>query len=442
MPIGSKFAASSSTSVVASVTSLSSAAHDRGERDRPLPSVIRRSRSSSVAARAVERPHLLAGASHGARRCGRRRASSGRTRAAGCRRRASRSSSRRRRSRSRASRRRAGGRAATSATGRQRRSRTPGRCSEGSPPGRRRRSRPTPGAGSAGRRPSTGSSSPSKSVATSRARPTIESRSTRFIVGVTSSTWSCTGSTSASGVPGSIPSGRTMIPAWSVPSPISSSARIIPRDTSPRSGRSSSGPGKPGRSTPGSPTATVAPTPKFQAPQTICRGSPSPTSTWQSWSLSAFGCLSAATHPADAQIREVVALVGDADVDAPAPPRATRPRAAARSRCASASTRTYSRSQESGRSSELPREAKVVAPELPQVGELVAEHRDPLEPPAEGEAACTARGRSRRTRTASDRPCPAPPTSIQPECRQTGQPAPSQTWHETYASIDGSVKGK
>ena len=104
-----------------------------------------------------------------------------------------------------------------------------------------------------------------------------------------------TGRTSASGVPGSIPSGSTMIPAWSAPRPISSSARIIPRDSSPRSGRSSSGAGKPGSSTPGRPTATVAPTPKFQAPQTICRGSPSPTSTWQSWSLSAFGCFSAAT---------------------------------------------------------------------------------------------------------------------------------------------------
>ena len=37
---------------------------------------------------------------------------------------------------------------------------------------------------------------------------------------------------------------------------------------------------------------------------------------------------------------------------------------------------------------------------------------------------------------------PAPPTSIQPECRQTGQPAPSHTWQDTYASIEGSVKGK
>ena len=37
---------------------------------------------------------------------------------------------------------------------------------------------------------------------------------------------------------------------------------------------------------------------------------------------------------------------------------------------------------------------------------------------------------------------PAPPISIQPECRQTGQPELSQTWQETYASIEGSVNGK
>ena len=155
---------------------------------------------------------------------------------------------------------------------------------------------------STGSAPVTGGSSgsgrrrtPSQSAATSRATPTIESRSGLFIVGVTSSTWSTSGRASASGVPGSSPSGRSMIPEWSGPSPTSSSARIIPRETSPRSGRSSSGPGKPGRSAPGRPTATVAPTPKFHAPQTICCGSAFPTSTWQSCSRSAFGCGSAAS---------------------------------------------------------------------------------------------------------------------------------------------------
>ena len=58
---------------------------------------------------------------------------------------------------------------------------------------------------------------------------------------MTSSTWSRIGSTSTSGVPGSGPSASTMIPAWSSPRPISSSARIIPRDGWPRSSRSSSG---------------------------------------------------------------------------------------------------------------------------------------------------------------------------------------------------------
>ena len=41
--------------------------------------------------------------------------------------------------------------------------------------------------------------------------------------------------------------------------------------------------------------ATVAPAPKFQAPQTIWRGSLSPTSTLQSWRRSAFGCFPASS---------------------------------------------------------------------------------------------------------------------------------------------------
>ena len=56
----------------------------------------------------------------------------------------------------------------------------------------------------------------------------------------------------------------------------------------------------------------MAPTPKFQAPQTIARGSPSPTSTFVSCSRSAFGCFAGLEHPADAEEAEVAALVGDA----------------------------------------------------------------------------------------------------------------------------------
>ena len=158
---------------------------------------------------------------------------------------------------------------------------------------------------------------PSHRAATSRASPTSERRSGRFIVGVTSSTWSTSGRTSANGVPGSSPSGRSMIPEWSVPRATSSSARIIPRDTSPRSGRSSSGPGKPGRTAPGRPTATVAPAPKFHAPQTICCGSGLPTSTWQSWSRSAFGCGSAASTRPTTKWPRLPPESADADVDHP-----------------------------------------------------------------------------------------------------------------------------
>ena len=61
----------------------------------------------------------------------------------------------------------------------------------------------------------------------------------------------------------------------------SDSERIIPSETVPRSfARSSVRPS--GSTAPGSATATVAPASKFHAPQTICRGSPSPTSTLHS----------------------------------------------------------------------------------------------------------------------------------------------------------------
>ena len=174
--------------------------------------------------------------------------------------------------------------------GRWRRRGTPGRCSAGSrrsPRPLRRRPRRRRRGGSSGRRevrdrrraappprarhrPSTGGRRGSRSASTS-------------------STWSRIGSTSTSGVPGSRSSGRTMIPAWSSPRPTSSSARIIPRDAWPRSSTLVERPSEIGRRAPGSATATVAPASKFQAPQTICRASPSPTSTWHTRSRSAFG---------------------------------------------------------------------------------------------------------------------------------------------------------
>ena len=83
IPIGSKFAASSSTSVVSSATSLSCAAHDRRERDglRAVGdqevALVERARACRRASAAPRRPP------RGGRRCDRRRASRGRTRASG-----------------------------------------------------------------------------------------------------------------------------------------------------------------------------------------------------------------------------------------------------------------------------------------------------------------------------------------------------------------------
>ena len=59
------------------------------------------------------------------------------------------------------------------------------------------------------------------------------------------------------------------------------------------------------------------PASKFQAPQTIWRASPSPTSTWHTRSRSAFGCASDVEHPADEEAAEIAVEVGDADVDDP-----------------------------------------------------------------------------------------------------------------------------
>ena len=126
-----------------------------------------------------------------------------------------------------------------------------------------------------------GLSSPAKSAATSRAIPYTERQSGRLRVISISRTSSPSGRTSRSGVPGSHGSGRTRMPACSELSSSSASERIIPSDTEPRSlARSSVRPS--GSTAPGSATATVAPAPKFQAPQTIWRGSSSPTSTRQS----------------------------------------------------------------------------------------------------------------------------------------------------------------
>ena len=80
------------------------------------------------------------------------------------------------------------------------------------------------------------------------------------------------GSTSFSGVPGSSPSrSSTMIPSCSAPIATSSSARIIPLDSMPRSFAFPSLVPS-GITAPGFATATVWPAATFGAPHTICDG--------------------------------------------------------------------------------------------------------------------------------------------------------------------------
>ncbi len=82
-----------------------------------------------------------------------------------------------------------------------------------------------------------------------------------------------------------------MIPLWSRPIETSSSARIMPLDSCPRSfARLSLVPS--GITAPGSATPTVWPASTLGAPQTICDTSPSPIDTVQTLRRSASGCCS------------------------------------------------------------------------------------------------------------------------------------------------------
>src|SRR5262249_55925830 len=134
---------------------------------------------------------------------------------------------------------------------------------------------------------------------------------------------------------------------------------------------------------PGSATATFAPAPKFHAPQTIWYGRSSPTSTEQSCSRSAFGCLSAdRTWPTrnssspDVTPRCSMPFTSAVEIDS-----------AAAICSVVASVRTYSRSHDIGTfTSELPQEAKVVVPERADAGDTATQLCGPLDAHAEREA--------------------------------------------------------
>ena len=137
----------------------------------------------------------------------------------------------------------------------------------------------------------------------SRATPQWEAASTRFAV----ISYSITASLlrfrySLAGVPTTAESGRTIIPSWELPMPSSSSAQIIPIDSTPRILdflilKS------PGSTVPIWANRTFCPAATLGAPQTTVRGSPLPASTLVMcrWSLSGWGSHSstlATTTPA------------------------------------------------------------------------------------------------------------------------------------------------
>src|SRR5690606_35822688 len=146
----------------------------------------------------------------------------------------------------------------------------------------------------------------------------------------------------------------------------------------------------PGSSAPTRASGTVRPWAALGAPQTICSGSPEPSSTWQTRSLSASGCgaidtMRATTTPVKGGAAGFVSSTS---------------RPAMVSRCASSSVvivgLTRARSQDSGNCMisrrlfvELAQETQVTFVELAQIVHAIAQHRQALQAGAERKADVT-----------------------------------------------------
>ena len=154
-------------------------------------------------------------------------------------------------------------------------------------------------------------------------------------------------STPVASSPGEPSSGRsTRIPVWSSPSPSSRAEQIIPSDTWPYVRRAVIS--TPSESTaPGNATTTRSPSVKLCAPQTMPRGSASPTSTWHHRMVLPLECVSAS----NASTRPTTSgpLTSSPARSTVSTSRPTRIRRAATSRPLSPGARsTYSRSQDMG----------------------------------------------------------------------------------------------
>ena len=255
------------------------------------------------------------------------------------------------------------------------------------------------------------------------------------------STSSASGSTSASGVPGSA------LREHHDPGVVGAELDLVLGEDHPvgelaahlRAARAAA---RPGARAPGSATATVAPAPKFQAPQTIWRGSPSPTSTRQSWSRSAFGCFPASsTRPTRKRPRLPSSSGTPRPLDRPRP-RRSRSRAGRRAPAAACRRRRSRAARRPGPHQNCLRTRRSPSQSAPDVGEVVLSCATRSMPAAEGEARTTPPGRGRRSRTRAGRPCPSRPSRASPSSWHVRQPSPPQIPQETSGSIEGSVNGK
>ena len=249
----------------------------------------------------------------------------------------------------------------------------------------------------------------------------------------------------ASGVPGSGPSSSTMIPEWSSPSSSSRSERIIPRDISPRSLASPSGSPSPGSWAPGKATATVAPSPKFHAPQTIWRASPSPTSTGRAEGGRHSDACRLQAHCRLGTARDSRPRSAHAAPDDPIDLDARQDELGRQLIRAGRRSSTYSRSQETGTFiSELLQEAGCRSPRRARMsGSPCRRNAIRSSPEAEREALPPSRGRSRRTRTRSGSTI-AGAADLDPArlLADRGSRAVAEEAGQSTNSMDGSVNGK
>ena len=231
-----------------------------------------------------------------------------------------------------------------------------------------------------------------------------------------------------------------MIPAWSSPSPTSSSARIIPRGVARREARrSSSGEVEIGRCAPGSATATVAPASKFHAPHTISRASPSPTSTWQTRSRSAFGCVSDLEHPADEEAPEVAVDVGDAARSTAATTAVDDVETLGDLLDRNASTvDVLAEPGERGAHQNCLRSRGSLRQSSRRSRGSRAGARRCARAPSRTRTPCTARGRSRRTRRGSDRPSRSRRPRSSPVTGTPDSPIRRRSWHDDVG-LDGRL---